>query len=61
MGCSSTLSQEGRKSLVVVSDGAATREVVGQDRVKGGTDLIVPPFSGAVPSRKLIPEFEDKS
>lgn len=51
MGCSSTLSQKGRKSLVVVSDGAATRKVVGQDRVKGGTDLIVPSFSGAVPSR----------
>lgn len=48
---------------MVVSNGAATREVVGQDGVMGGregTDLNVPTFSRMVPSWKLIPEFEDK-
>lgn len=48
---------------MVVSNGAATREVVGQDGVMGGregTDLNVPTFSRMVPSWKLIPEFKDK-
>ena len=48
---------------MVVSNGVATKEVVGQDGVIGsreGTNWNVPTFLGTVPSWKLIPEFEDK-